>query len=205
MRQTTLVLKAEDREKLQMFRSQGRHHAREVNRAHILLVFDRKIPKATIQTLLGVGRTAIWRTRSAYCERGLDYALHDVARPGAPRDYRTAQEAKVVALACSQSPPGAKRWTLRLLTQAARKERGLRQISRESVRRFLRNVRNRGSFESHFVIGRFVEEERDSPFGVTFLAPVQFHLARHQWCQQRRFPRHIQPGRRAQEPRALGP
>jgi transposase len=140
MRQTTLVLKPEDREQLQLYRSKGLHPAREVNRAHILLALDRKIPEATIQTLLGVGRTAIWRTRSAYCERGLDYALHDVPRPGAPRDYQTDQEAQVVALACSQPPPGAKRWTIRLLTQAARNERGLKQISRESIRRFLKKT-----------------------------------------------------------------
>jgi transposase len=140
MRQTTLVLKPEDREKLRLFRSKGLHHAREVNRAHILLALDLKIPEATIQELLGVGRTAIWRTRSAYCERGLDYALHDVPRPGAPRDYQTDQEAKVAALACSQPPAGAKRWTIRLLTQAARQERGMKKISRESVRRFLKKT-----------------------------------------------------------------
>jgi transposase len=140
MRQTTLVLKPEDREKLRLFRSKGLHHAREVNRAHILLALDLKIPEATIQELLGVGRTAIWRTRSAYWERGLDYALHDVARPGAPRDYQTDQEAKVAALACSQPPAGAKRWTIRLLTQAARQERGMKKISRESVRRFLKKT-----------------------------------------------------------------
>ena len=76
MRQTKLVLKPEDREKLQVFRSKGLHLAREINRAHILLALDRNIPEVTIQTLLGVGRTAVWRTRSAYCERGLDYALY---------------------------------------------------------------------------------------------------------------------------------
>ncbi len=140
MRQTTLVLKPEDREKLHVFRSKGLHHAREVNRAHILLALDQKIPEATIQILLGVGRTAIWRTRSAYGERGLDYALHDGARPGAPRHYQTDQEAQVAALACSQPPPGAKRWTIRLLTQAARQESGLQQISRESIRRFLKKT-----------------------------------------------------------------
>ena len=138
MRQTKLVLTPEDRQKLRAFRSKGLHPAREVNRAHILLALDRSIPEVTIQTLLGVGRTVVWRTRSAYCERGLDYALHDVARPGAPRDYQTDQEAKVVALACSQPPPGAKRWTIRLLTEAARKESDLKQISRESIRRFLK-------------------------------------------------------------------
>ena len=140
MRQTTLVLSPEDREKLQIFRSRGLHHAREVNRAHILLALDQNITEATIQTLLGVGRTAVWRTRSAYCERGLDYALHDVARPGAPRDYQTDQEAKVVALACTEPPEGAKRWTIRLLTDAARKESGMKQISRESIRRFLKKT-----------------------------------------------------------------
>jgi transposase len=140
MRQTKLVLKPEDREKLRVFRSKGLHHAREVNRAHILLALDRNMPEATIQAMLGVGRTAVWRTRSAYCEGGLDYALHDVVRPGAPRDYQTDQEAKVVALACSQPPPGAKRWTIRLLTQAARKESDMKQISRESIRRFLKKT-----------------------------------------------------------------
>jgi transposase len=140
MRQTKLVLKPQDREKLQLFRSQGLHHAREVNRAHILLALDQNIPEATIQTMLGVGRTAVWRTRSAYCERGLAYALCDAPRSGAPRDYQTGQEAQVIALACSQPPEGAKRWTIRLLVQAARKESGLKQISRESIRRFLKKT-----------------------------------------------------------------
>jgi len=140
MRQTKLVLTPEDRQQLQAFRSKGLHPAREVNRAHILLALDRNIPEGTIQTLLGVGRTVVWRTRSAYCEGGLEYALHDVARPGAPRDYQTDQEAKVVALACSQPPPGAKRWTIRLLTEAARKESDMKQISRESIRRFLKKT-----------------------------------------------------------------
>lgn len=140
MRQTNLVLKPEEREKLQIFRSKGLHHAREVNRAHILLALDRKIPERTIQAMLGVGRTAVWRTRSAYCEKGLEYALYDASRPGAPRDYQTDQEAKVVALACTQPPEGAKRWTVRLLTKAARKESGMKNISRESIRRFLKKT-----------------------------------------------------------------
>jgi transposase len=140
MRQTKLVLKPEDREKLEVFRSKGLHHAREVNRAHILLALDRKIPEATIQSMLGVGRTAVWRTRSAYREKGLEFALYDEPRSGAPRDYPTDQEAKVVALACSQPPEGAKRWTVRLLTQAARNESGMKSISRETIRRFLKKT-----------------------------------------------------------------
>jgi transposase len=140
MRQTSLHLKSGDRQVLENFRTKGLHRSREVNRAHILLALDRKVPEAMIMTVLGVGRTAIWRTRSAYVEKGLDYALHDAARSGAPRDYQTDHEAQVVALACSQAPAGAKRWTIKLLTQAARRESGMEQISRESVRRFLKKT-----------------------------------------------------------------
>lgn len=140
MRQLNLQLRPADRRVLQEFRRKGLHLSREVTRAHILLALDEKIADATIASVLGVERTAIWRTRSAYCEQGLDYALHDVARPGAPRVYQTDQEAEVVALACSQPPAGAKRWTIQLLTQATRQRPGLKKISRESVRRFLKKT-----------------------------------------------------------------
>ena len=76
--------------------------------------------------VLGVGRTAIWRTRAAYLEGGLEYALRDVPRPGKPRQYETEVEAEIAALACSAPPAGAKRWTLVLLEQAARRRPGMR-------------------------------------------------------------------------------
>ena len=97
---------------MKSFRSKGQHKAREINRAHILLALDEKVPEALIMQVLGVGRSVIWRTRSAYGEKGLDYALHDVARPGQPRQYGIYQQAEVVALACSVPPKGAKRWTI---------------------------------------------------------------------------------------------
>ena len=140
MRLLNLQLKPEDCHVLQEFRRKGLHLSREVTRAHILLALDEKIPDATIASVLGVERTAIWRTRSAYVEKGLDYALHDAPRQGAPRIYQTDQEAEVVALACSQPPTGAKRWTIQLLTQATRQRPGMKTISRESVRRFLKKT-----------------------------------------------------------------
>jgi len=140
MRQTELDMTPADRQKLVAFRSKGQHLAREINRAHILAALDRKVPEAQIMQVLGVGRTAIWRTRSAYCEKGLTYALRDVSRPGKPRQYHTDQEAEVAALACSEPPAGAQRWTIRLLVQAARTRPGLQQVSRETIRRFLKKT-----------------------------------------------------------------
>lgn len=144
MRQTELRLTEEDRRSIEMFRSRGLRHAREVNRAHILSCLDRGIPESQIMAVLGVGRTAIWRTRAAYLEGGLEYALHDMARPGKPTEYDTDAEARVAALACSAPPAGAKRWTLTMLEQAAQAEIG--PISRESIRRLLKKTAsNRGA------------------------------------------------------------
>ena len=133
-------LSDEDRELIESYRAKGVHHAREVNRAHILCGLDRKVPEAQIMAVLGVGRTVIWRTRSAYLEGGVAYALHDVARPGKPRRYDTGVEAQIAALACSEPPTGAKRWTLELLEQTVRTQDGMGPISRETIRRLLKKL-----------------------------------------------------------------
>jgi transposase len=146
MRQTELRLNKQERQALQDFRSKGERMARELNRAHILAALDRKIPERQIMEVLGVGRTAVWRTRAAYLQGGLEYALCDVQRPGQPKRYRAPEEAEVSALACSSPPTGAKRWTIALLTQHARRRPNMRQISRESIRRLLKKTAsNRGA------------------------------------------------------------
>ena len=140
MRQTELRLTRKDREALEKFRTKGMHMAREVNRAHILAAFDRKIPESQIMAVLDVGRTAVWRTRAAYLQDGLEFALHDAPRPGKPKQYQTDDEAQVAALACSHPPKGAKRWTVSLLTEAAHAHPRMARISRESVRRLLKKT-----------------------------------------------------------------
>ena len=140
MRQTELRLSNKDRRALTQWRSQGVRQARSVNRAHILAALDEKVPEGTICRVLGVGRTAIWRTRAAYLEGGLEHALRDAPRPGAPRKYRTNVEAEITALSCSVPPAGAKRWTLVLLEEEARRRPGMGDISRETIRRLLKKT-----------------------------------------------------------------
>jgi len=146
MRQTELRLTDKDRELIESYRAKGLHHAREVNRAHILCALERGIAESQIMAVLGVGRTVIWRTRAAYLEGGVEYALRDAARPGKPRRYGTGVEAQISALACSEPPAGAKRWTIALLEQAARAQPGIDSISRETIRRLLKKTAsNRGA------------------------------------------------------------
>ncbi len=140
MRQTELQLTDEDRSIIDEIRSKGVHCSREVNRAHVLSCLDRGIPEAQIMAVLGLGRTAVWRTRAAYLQGGVDLAVFDVARPGRPRRYDTDAEARVTALACSSPPEGWQRWTMIELERVARLDPGLAGVSRETVRRMLKKT-----------------------------------------------------------------
>jgi transposase len=140
MRQTELHLTDEDRVIVEEIRSKGIHHSREVNRAHVLSCLDRGIPESQVMAVLGMGRTALWRTRAAYAQGGVELAVFDVARSGRPRRYDTDAEARVTALACSAPPEGRQRWTMVELERAARQEPGLHGVSRETVRRMLKKT-----------------------------------------------------------------
>ena len=140
MRQTELQLTDEDRSIIDEIRCKGVHSAREVNRAHVLSCLDRGVPEAQIMAVLGLGRTALWRTRAAYLQGGVELAVFDVARSGRPRQYDTDAEARVTALACSSPPEGRQRWTMVELERVARLEPGLAGVSRETVRRMLKKT-----------------------------------------------------------------
>jgi putative transposase len=140
MKSDQIQLTTTDRRFLEGFRTKGQHSAREVTRAHILLASEAHVPTAQIQQVLGVSRMVVWRTQSAYREKGLDYAVYDASRPGQPTKYSTDQQAEVVALACSQPPEGAARWTVRSLTIAARHRPKLEGVNRESIRQILKKT-----------------------------------------------------------------
>ena len=140
MRQTELHLTPADRAVVDEIRSKGVHHSREVNRAHALSCLDRGVPESQIMEVLGMGRTALWRTRAAYLQGGVELAVFDVARSGRPKQYDSDAEARVTALACSAPPKGRQRWTLVELERAARQEYGLGAVSRETVRRMLKKT-----------------------------------------------------------------
>jgi transposase len=138
MRQTELHLSDEDRVAIDEIRTKGVHHSREVNRAHTLSCLNRNISESQIMDILGIGRTAVWRTRAAYLQGGIELAVFDVARSGRPEKYDTDAQARVTALACSAPPEGLQRWTIVALERVARKEPGLNGVSRETVRRMLK-------------------------------------------------------------------
>jgi len=140
MRQTELHLIDEDRSLVDKIRSKGLRQTREVNRAHVLSSLDRGLPETQIMAMLGIGRTAVWRTRAAYLPGSVELAVFDIARSGRPHQYDTDNEARVMALACSTLPAGRQRWTVVELERAACQEPGMDHVSRETVRRMLKKT-----------------------------------------------------------------
>ena len=99
----------------------GRVAARTVRHAWILLQADAgpagpAWSDAQIRAAFGVSGATIARVRHAVVEEGLDAALYPKRpAPRLPAKIDGANEAHLVALACSAPPDGRERWTLRLL------------------------------------------------------------------------------------------
>jgi len=65
--------------------SGGKHAARKLKRAQILLAADRGISDEAIARGVGVGGSTVYRTKRRFLEGNLELALAEDARPGAAR------------------------------------------------------------------------------------------------------------------------
>ena len=93
----------------------GKHAARKIKRAQILLAADAGVSDEVIASTVSVGGSTVYRTKRRFVEGNLEAALSEEARPGAARKLSGKETALLVATACSNPPEGRKRWTLDLL------------------------------------------------------------------------------------------
>lgn len=117
--------------------SGGKHPARKLKRAQILLAADTGTGDEDIAANVGVGESTVYRTKRHFVEGNLERALSEDPRPGAERKLAGKEEALLVATACSRPPAGRARWTLELLADALVKLTAHDSLSRETVRRRL--------------------------------------------------------------------
>jgi transposase len=115
----------------------GRHAARKIKRAQILLAADAGLSDDIIASSVSVGGSTVYRTKRRFVEGNLELALSEDARPGAERKLSGKEAALLVATACSSPPEGRKRWTLDLLADAMVRLTEHEDLSRETVRRRL--------------------------------------------------------------------
>ena len=101
-----------ERDQLTTLLSGGKHAARKLKHAQILLAADRGASDEEIATSVGVGGSTVYRTKRRFVLGNLAAALNEAPRPGAHRKLSGKKEALLVAIACSSPPAGRSRWTL---------------------------------------------------------------------------------------------
>ena len=126
-----------ERGELTALLSGGKHAARKLKRAQILLAADAGAGDEDIAISVGVGGSTVYRTKRRFLVGNLEEALSEEPRPGASRKLSGEEEALLIATACSNPPEGRARWTLELLADELVRLTEHDSISRETVRRRL--------------------------------------------------------------------
>lgn len=125
----------------------GRIAARRLMRAHILRLAHEQQTDEVIAQTLQTSVATVERIRERFVLGGVDYALAEEPRVGAPCKLDGKQEAFLVALACSTPPEGHRAWTMQLLADQLIKSKVVEpELSDETVRRTLKKtISSRGS------------------------------------------------------------
>lgn len=148
MKKHVVRLSDDERALLHKLISSGKGQARILMRARILLKADEgqngpAWPDERIAEALETTVQTVERVRKQLVEEGMDATLQR-------RPYKTKvrrgkldgqAEARLVALACSDPPPGRHRWTLRLLADQMVELEYLDSISHEAVRQTLKKTK----------------------------------------------------------------
>ena len=140
MHKERLELDEEERQKLHEIVRKGKNKARVIARARILLLSDAGRTDQQIAEALQIGNATVERIRRRAVREGMEAALVDRPRPGAKPLLSVRQETQLVAIACSDPPPGQKRWTIRLLMEEVMKQKIVDSISFETVRRVVKKT-----------------------------------------------------------------
>jgi transposase len=132
-----VTLTNEERAELQSMVSGGKGAVRRLKRAQILLAADAGTEAEKIARIVGAGTATVYRVKQRFVEEGMQQALREEPRPGGTRKLSAAQEALLVATACSTPPAGRARWTLTLLADQMVRLTSHTSLSPETIRRRL--------------------------------------------------------------------
>ncbi len=134
-------LTEEDREYLNQFIRRGKASARSLVHARVLLMADEGYSNKEIVEILKISRPTVNQIRKRYCQEGLDSAINEKPRSGAPPKIDGRVEAQVTLLACSEPPEGRSSWTMQLLADKTVELGTIESISAMSVHRILKKAK----------------------------------------------------------------
>jgi len=138
-----------ERERLNTLIHSGKHPARQLTKARILLKADASEAgegwsDSRIAAALDTSIDTVARTRQQLVEEGFESVLTRKHSPASarPRIFDGAAEAKLIALACSKPPKGRARWTLQLLEEAVVELNIVERASDNTIGRTLKKTRS---------------------------------------------------------------
>lgn len=141
MRKKNVVsLKPKERKQLQQLLTKGIQKARTITRCRILLMADKGKTDTQIIDALNTARNTVRTVRYRYVHDGLEAAIKEQSRPGAPNKFTGRDKAKITALACSKPPEGRNRWTLRLIADTMVELNIVDNISHQTIKRVLKKT-----------------------------------------------------------------
>jgi len=136
-----------EREQLKSLIAAGTAPARKLTHARILLKADQGSEgpgwvDEQVADAVEMSQPTVSRVRKHYFEEGLEAAL--LSRRPPNREYHRKldgkQEARLIALACSEPPEGQARWSLRLLADKMVELDIVDDLSYQTVRRTLKKT-----------------------------------------------------------------
>jgi transposase len=115
--------------------------ARILTRARILLALHQGKSPKNIASDLFVSVPTVYLTRRLYAQVGLNGAIYDAPRSGAPIQISGKARAAITALACTNAPEGHTTWTLQMLADKAIELKFVETISYGSVHNILKKTK----------------------------------------------------------------
>jgi transposase len=136
-----VILSDTEREQLKNLIAAGTVPARKLTHARILLKADQGSEgpgwvDEQVAEAVEVSQPTVSRVRKQYVEEGLQAAPNRHYH----RKLDGQQEARLIALACSEPPEGQARWSLRLLAERMVELEVVDDLSYQSVRRTLKKT-----------------------------------------------------------------
>ncbi len=150
-----VTLTKKERKELETLTHRGKTHARRVIRARALLLCDAgpdgpSWKVSDIAEALGITSRTIENLKKRFVQEGLEACLKRRPREKPPREvvFDGAFEARLLALACSETPEGYQRWTVRLLADKVVELNIAPSVSHMTIQRALKKMNLNLTFAS---------------------------------------------------------
>jgi transposase len=146
-----LYLTTDERATLESWVKKGKHSAKKVQYAQILLNSDENVERKSstlLKDVIGVSVKTIERVRRRFCEVGMELFTVQKRKTRSDKKIDGRVEAHLSALLCQSPPEGKSRWELKLLSAKLVELQVVEHISTTMVSRLIKKT-NSSLFKSN--------------------------------------------------------